>query len=111
MIYNKNILHGWGVSKLESNLNDDKKRALKYIKTAKGQLEGIERMILEGRYCIDISNQLLASSALIRKAQKHILKQHLDHCVMNAINNDNEIDKAEKMEEITNLLDKILGGK
>lgn len=91
-------------------MNNDKAKALKYIRTAKGQLEGIEKMIEDGRYCMDISNQLMASQALIKKAQKHLLKQHLEHCVMHAINSNDESSKTEKMEEIANLINRILGG-
>lgn len=91
-------------------MNEDKKKALKYIKTAKGQLEGIEKMIEEGRYCIDISNQLMASLGLIKKAQKHILKQHLDHCVLNAAMSNDINEKQEKTKEISDLVEKLLGG-
>lgn len=91
-------------------MNSDKEKALKYIKTAKGQLEGIEKMIESGRYCMDISNQLLASTALIKKAHKHILKQHLNHCVHNAMNSDDIAERNSKLEEISLLLDKLTGG-
>ena len=49
-------------------MNEKRSQALKSIKTAKGQLDGIVKMIDEGRYCIDISNQLMACIALLQKA-------------------------------------------
>ena len=53
-------------------MNDERKKALQKIKTARGQLDGIIRMMEEGRYCIDISNQISASTALLKKANQHI---------------------------------------
>ena len=46
-------------------MTPEREKALKNLKTAKGQLEGIIKMIEEERYCIDISNQILASTALL----------------------------------------------
>ena len=43
----------------------DSKTVLRQLKTAKGQLEGIIKMVEEDRYCIDISNQVLATRALL----------------------------------------------
>ena len=86
-------------------MNDNKKQAIKSLKTARGQLDGIIKMIEDGRYCMDISNQLSASGALVKKAQIQILTQHIEHCVTEAVANDN---KEQKMEEITAILTKIL---
>lgn len=86
-------------------MNEDKKRALQALKTSKGQIDGIIRMIEEGRYCIDISNQIIAAQALLKKANLMILRQHLDNCVKDAfLNNKGE----EKVDEIMNLLKKLL---
>ena len=62
-------------------MNKEKEEALRALRTSKGQIEGIIKMIEEGRYCIDISNQIAATSALLRKGNKLIIKQHLNGCV------------------------------
>ncbi|MFU0824002.1 metal-sensing transcriptional repressor [Clostridium sp.] len=86
-------------------MNLEKKKAEQYLKTAKGQIDGILKMIEEGRYCIDISNQIIASQALLKKANTMILKQHLNHCVKDAfLHNQGE----EKVEEIISVLDKLM---
>jgi DNA-binding FrmR family transcriptional regulator len=86
-------------------MNEERKKALQSLKTSKGQIEGIIKMIEEGRYCMDISNQIVASQSLLRKANMLILKQHLNHCVKDAfINNAGE----EKVEEIIDLLSKLM---
>lgn len=95
----------------EIPLNEDRKKALTQLKTARGQLDGIIRMIEDGRYCIDISNQIMASQALLKKAQKHILVQHMQHCVLDAMNSDDPVMKQEKTNEIAMLMEKLLEAK
>lgn len=87
-------------------MNDEKKKALQSLKTCKGQIEGIIKMVEDGRYCIDISNQIIASQALLKKANKCILKQHMGHCVRSAFEEGH--DAEEKIEEIANILDKLI---
>lgn len=70
----------------------------KYLMIAKGQLEGIIRMIDEDRYCLDVSDQLMATRSLLKKANNLILKNHIDNCVKNAIvaGDDAKIDEVIK---------------
>jgi CsoR family transcriptional regulator, copper-sensing transcriptional repressor len=86
-------------------MNQEKVKALQALKTSKGQIEGIIKMLEEGRYCVDISNQIIAAQSLLKKANLLILKQHLSHCVKDAVLNDNG---EEKIEEIIELLSKIM---
>ena len=89
----------------EENMNEEKKKAIQALKTSKGQIEGIIKMIEDERYCMDISNQIIASQSLLKKANLLILKQHLNHCVKDAFIN-NIVD--EKVDEIIGLLSKLL---
>jgi len=86
-------------------MNEEQKKALQSLKTSKGQIEGIIKMLEDGRYCVDISNQIIAAQALLKKANMLILKQHMHHCVKDAFNDDNG---EEKVEEIIELLSKII---
>ncbi len=83
----------------------DKEKVSRLIKTARGQLDGILKMIEENRYCIDIANQLMASEAILKKANKEILSAHMSHCVKTAVNN-KEAD--EKIAEIIAVIDKAI---
>lgn len=65
-------------------LEEDKKRVLNLLKTAKGQVEGIIRMVEEDRYCVDISKQILSAQALLKKANLMTIDQHIRHCVQEA---------------------------
>ncbi len=85
-------------------MNEERKKALQSLKTAKGQIDGIIKMVEDGRYCIDISNQIMAAQSLLRKTNVLILKQHLDHCVKTAMINGNG---EEKVDEIISLIEKI----
>lgn len=49
-----------------------------------GQVEGVKRMILEGRYCPDILIQLRAIRSAVRQVENNILQKHLQHCVAQA---------------------------
>ena len=86
-------------------MNVEKTKALQALKTSKGQIEGIIKMMEDGRYCVDISNQIIAAQALLKKANLLILKQHMHHCVMEAVKQDNG---DEKIDEIIELLSKIM---
>lgn len=82
----------------------NKESVLRLIKTARGQLDGIERMIADDRYCVDISTQLLSTQAILNKANREILKGHVEHCVKEAILTG---DVDVKLNEILMLMDKM----
>lgn len=81
-------------------------QAVSLIKNARGQIEAILRMIDEDRYCVDVSKQVLAAMALLKKANVVILRQHIDTCVKEAIGTDKG---EEKLEEIALVLERYLG--
>jgi CsoR family transcriptional regulator, copper-sensing transcriptional repressor len=86
-------------------MNKEKIKAVQALKTSKGQIEGIIKMIEERRYCIDISNQMIAAQSLLKKANLLILKQHLNNCVKDAFMNNSG---DEKVDEMIDLLSKLL---
>ena len=86
-------------------MNEEREKSLQTLKTAKGQIEGIMKMIEDDRYCMDISNQILSSQALLKRANLLILKQHLDHCVTQACLNGGS---EEKINEIMVILEKAM---
>ena len=81
---------------------NDSKNIKKYLSIAKGQLDGIIRMIDEDRYCLDVSDQLMATRALLKKTNNLILKNHIENCVKKAIIEGDE----EKVDEIIKVLEK-----
>lgn len=85
----------------------DKNTITRLLKTASGQLAGILKMVEDDRYCIDISNQLLATESILRKANSEILKAHMNHCVKESFEGGSPKDAEEKMNEIIRLLEKL----
>ena len=70
--------------------------ATKKIKIAKGQLDGILRMIDDDRYCIDVSTQLMSTIALLKNVNKMILRAHVRSCVKEALSTDEDNPKVEE---------------
>jgi CsoR family transcriptional regulator, copper-sensing transcriptional repressor len=82
----------------------DKDKVTRLLKTARGQIDGILNMIEENRYCIDISNQIIATEAILNKVNREVLHSHIDMCVREAV----ETGKTnEKLEEIRSIVDKL----
>ncbi len=83
----------------------DKQEIRRLLNTARGQIDGLNRMIDEDQYCIDISNQILATIAILKKVNVEILDAHMKHCILHA---ENEEDRAIKIEEISKILRKTM---
>ena len=82
----------------------DKESVVRLLRTARGQMDGVLKMVEEDRYFMDISNQLLAIQSVLKKANKEILHAHMNSCVKQAFE---QGDGQQKIDEILNLLDKI----
>ena len=83
----------------------DKAHITRCLKIARGQLDGILRMIEEDRYCVDISNQLLATQALLKRVNQEILRAHIRGCVRDGLHTD---EPNPKLEEALQLLEKLV---
>lgn len=81
----------------------DKEQVLNLLKTSRGQIDGIIKMIETDRYCVDISKQILSVQAVLKKANLKIIDQHIKHCVKQAFT---EGQGDEKVDEIIELIDK-----
>lgn len=82
----------------------DKAKVNRLLKTARGQIDGILRMVEDDRYCIDISNQLMATEAILNRANKEVISAHMKSCVKEAISEDK---CDEKINEIIAVIDKL----
>lgn len=85
----------------------DQTRTLQLLKTARGQIDGVLRMVEDDRYCIDISNQIQAATAILNKVNQEILSAHIHCCVKEAMSSDEETAR-QKVEEVLNVLEKCL---
>ena len=83
----------------------DHNTVARLLKTARGQIDGILRMVEEDRYCLDISQQLMAAEAMLNRANKEVLAAHLKHCVQEAAT---EQQRDEKIDEFIGMLNKLM---
>ena len=83
----------------------DREKVQRLLKTARGQVDGILRMVEEDRYCLDISQQLMAAEAMLNRANKEILTAHLKHCVEHA---ETPAQREEKIDEFILTLNKLM---
>lgn len=79
------------------------KEVLNLLKTSRGQIDGIVKMVESERYCIDVLKQILAVQALLKKANLKIIDRHIKTCVKNAFEDG---DGNEKIEEILDIISK-----
>jgi CsoR family transcriptional regulator, copper-sensing transcriptional repressor len=78
----------------------DKDAVIKRLHRIEGQVRGIERMVEDDRYCIDILTQISAVNTALESLAFKILDEHVRHCVAGALVSGDEVDAATKIEEL-----------
>lgn len=77
--------------------------ALKRLKTVEGHLRGIQRMVEEESYCIDVIRQIQAVQAALNKVSTMILDEHLNSCLITAVRGDDPEERERVLREITDV--------
>jgi DNA-binding FrmR family transcriptional regulator len=77
------------------------------LKRIEGQIRGIQKMIEDERYCIDILTQLSSVQGAIKSVEENILERHLKGCVQHSFSKGNKEDKAAKIAEVIDVLKKF----
>jgi DNA-binding FrmR family transcriptional regulator len=90
--------------------NPDHQDNIVALKRIEGQVRGLQRMIEDRKYCIDILNQILAIKGAIARVEEKILQKHFQHCVTSAIMGSSEIEKQQKLDEILELINRTRRG-
>jgi DNA-binding FrmR family transcriptional regulator len=80
---------------------------LQFLKKIEGQVAGIQRMIKEKRYCVDILTQIRSVIGALHRVEGKIFRKHLDGCVTRALKGASEAEKQEKIGEVIELLDRF----
>jgi CsoR family transcriptional regulator, copper-sensing transcriptional repressor len=81
-----------------------KTSCLKRLRRIEGQVRGVARMVEEDRYCIDVITQLSAVRAALRGVESEILKDHVAHCVENAIAHGSKTEQRRRVAELIDVL-------
>ena len=78
----------------------DKEALVKRLHRIEGQVRGIERMVEDERYCIDILTQIGAVTTALEALALKLLDDHVKHCVADALASGDEGEAREKSEEL-----------
>ena len=85
-------------------MNDHTKQdATRRLASAAGHIRGIERMVADDAYCIDVIKQIQAVQAALNKVSTMLLDNHLRTCVTTAIQGDDAEEREKMLQEITSV--------
>ena len=88
---------------------ETKRRALRRLRRIEGQVQGIQRMITEDKYCVDIMLQLSAVQGALEQVSKILMHQHIESCVLDSMKAGTERDRARKIEELIGVFSRYGG--
>jgi CsoR family transcriptional regulator, copper-sensing transcriptional repressor len=78
---------------------------VKRLRSISGHVNGIERMVAEDTYCIDVIKQVQAVQAALNKVNDLILENHLNTCVIEAVRGDNKKERERVLDEIVDVFE------
>ncbi len=79
--------------------------AIRRLKTAEGHLRGIQRMLEEDAYCIDVIRQIQAVQAALREASVQILDEHVNSCLITAVRGEDMNERERVLKEIVSVFE------
>ncbi len=80
---------------------------LEFLRKIEGQVRGIQKMIQEKRYCVDIITQIHSIIGALYRVENEIFKKHIDGCVVSALKGKSESEKQKKIDEIIELISRF----
>jgi DNA-binding FrmR family transcriptional regulator len=83
----------------------DREAVLARLRRIEGQVRGLQRMVEEDRYCIDVLTQVRAVTSALESMSLLLLEDHVRHCVADAIRAG---DGAEKVEELNAAIERLV---
>ena len=83
----------------------DKDKIIKRLKSIEGHIRGIQRMIEEDKYCIDVIKQALAVKSAVDKVNAFILESHLKSCVTTAIRSSKLVERERVIAELLDVFE------
>lgn len=79
---------------------DIKASCQKRLGRIEGQVRGLSKMVDQDRYCIDVVTQISAVRAALRRVEEELLRDHVSHCVEQAIASGDKSDQRKKIAEL-----------
>ena len=88
--------------------HDDKAAILGRLKKVEGQVRGLQRMVDEDEYCIDVLTQVSAATKALQSVAVRLMNDHLSHCVSNAVQNGDEAEAARIVDEASKAIERLV---
>ena len=89
--------------------DETKVKALGRLRRIEGQVQGIQRMVEEEKYCVDILLQLTAVEGAVEQVQRLLLGRHIESCVADAIRSGSTRDRQKKVDELIEVFSRFSG--
>ncbi len=83
----------------------DNKVVLTRLKTIEGHIRGVERMVEQDVYCIDVIKQIQAIQSALNKVSSMVLEGHLNSCLITAVRGDDPAERERVLKEIGEVFD------
>lgn len=91
-----------------NSYHDQKDDLLNRLKRIEGQIKGIQKMIQDDKYCVDVLTQVAAARAAINKVGGMLLKSHAMGCVKGAVISDDKENSAQMIDELIDVVLKFM---
>jgi DNA-binding FrmR family transcriptional regulator len=80
---------------------------LSRLRRIEGQVAGIARMVEDRRYCVDLLTQLRAARTALKRVEEQILREHVEHCVVNAVRGGKRVEQQTKIDELLDVISRF----
>jgi len=80
---------------------------LEFLRKIEGQIRGVQKMIEEKRYCVDIITQIHSVVGALYRVEKEVFKKHIDGCVVSALKGKSKTEKEKKISEVIELISRF----
>ena len=99
---------GYALNMLERGYTTDKDAYLKRLRRIEGQVRGLQRMVEDDKYCIDILTQVSAATRALQSVALGLLDDHLRHCVAGAVASGDDGESARLLDEATDAIERLV---
>lgn len=80
---------------------------LQFLSKIEGQIRGVQKMIEDKRYCVDIITQIHSVIGALYRVENEVFKKHIDGCVVSALKGKSESEKQNKIDEVVELISRF----
>ena len=88
--------------------HQDKAAILKRLRRIEGQIRGLQRMVDDDTYCIDVLTQVSAATSALQSVAVKLVDEHLRHCVAGAADSDDPAEVATKLAEASRAIERLV---